>query len=755
MAPYDDNSQNPYGISRTMSQNSAFPGASRQSGNVDLTRTYSQSTAIRDGNPRSPPATGERPMNPYRQRQLERSANNQSSGSIPSQRGGASASGSIDYGSEAGGRENPYARSRRQQDSFSQSKKSTFDHQKTDSSSVNNTNNPFAPSAATTTVTATSAAASTATSTPSNNYDQPTDAALHEEDGTSRGNSDKSGGRDGGGRGGREHRRMSTYGGRYAAGGGSGHEHTKSNASQRSMRSSRNSSFSQGGRRRFGEDTEDGDAYRQLQQEQMHPDGVFHELPVLDEVLRKFPELEHDNFNAIDLAMGILDRGRRRVDSDAFYALLERLEQVVNTVVRTHHRSFTDTIDAYSSVLEAVTIAQKEASELKADMIECKDRLRLKRGDLLQWWTRSQQHREMIRLLDEIDDLKKVPERIEQLRQKEEHTAAVAQVVKALERVEHGPLAGIGALTDLKKQLLSERNTMHERLIEELLKMLYLKNVNLSNDELQNEMNQLSVYWQDEAHSGTTRGPLAKLTVLLSCLNELRKLPEALETVRQRMPTEIHQLIDRAISKLAHDGDGPVELLHLMQTQLLRVIEIHRQIYIKAAEFQMTDTDAAIVTELGLSSYKESWMTVQNELKSFFYDYLSEDQRNVDPHTTPAASINEALRGKRKTRDQRKKLFRLLDTDVEVDFADAYDTVQQRIAITFPNLHGDNDDNEGTERNKSTITNDASIAFAAALLSGEQALGRHVLLAKPGPVVVAKLFRPVLELLERARRIDR
>mgnify|MGYP001602636808 CR=1 FL=1 len=75
---------------------------------------------------------------------------------------------------------------------------------------------------------------------------------------------------------------------------------------------------------------------------------------------------------------------------------------ITNIVLSAHHRSFTDTIDAYSSVLEAVTSSQKTAAELKAEMIECKDQLRLKRGDLMQWWTRSQQHREMIRLLDEM-----------------------------------------------------------------------------------------------------------------------------------------------------------------------------------------------------------------------------------------------------------------------------------------------------------------------------------------------------------------
>ncbi|KAI9593484.1 hypothetical protein BDF19DRAFT_447899 [Syncephalis fuscata] len=699
MAPYDGASTNPYGMSRNASQNNAMSPTGRQLDNNDLTRTFSQSNAPR-GNPRSPPPTGERPaMNPYRQRQLERTANNQSSGSMGGYTSQRSASSSVDYGSESA---NPYARPRRQQDSVSQLKDITSTNTAANTAHVEDTN-PFNPKSP----------------RPNTNNDMGEVNAPQDEQGEDQ---TRAGG---GERGNRRHQRMSTYGGRYAAGGGSGHEHTKSNSSQRSLRSSRNSSFSQSNRRRPGDDVEDENAYRELQREQVHPDGVFNELPVLSDTLRKFPELENDNVR------------RRRVDPDAFYSLSERLEQVVDTIVRTHHRSFTDTIDAYSSVLEAVTAAQKAASELKADMIECKD--------------------QMIRLLDEIEDLKKVPERVEQLRQKHEHTEAVAQVVKALDHVENGPLAGIGALADLKKQLLAERNTMHERLIEELLKLLYLKQSDKSRDDEDADTDDLFIDWHNETQTGSAaRGPLARLTVLLSCLNELKKLPEALETVRQRMPAEVHQLIDCVIAKLEHECADPVELLHALQSRLLRVIEIHRQIYIKAAEFQMTDTDAAIVTELGLSSYKESWMTVQNELKSFFYDYLSEDQRNVDPHTTPAASINEALRGKRKLRDQPKKLFRLLDTDAEVDFADAYDTVQQRITMTFPDFRGekDNDDADGGHTGTSHTT-DASIAMAAGLLSGEKALGRHILLAKPSPAVAARLFRPVLEFLERARRVDR
>jgi exocyst complex component 4 len=105
-----------------------------------------------------------------------------------------------------------------------------------------------------------------------------------------------------------------------------------------------------------------------------------------------------------------------------------------------------------------VTDAQRIAAELKADMIECKESLKLKRADLGQWWARSQQHKEMIQLLDEIEALKKVPERVEQLRRRQQHAEAVTTMVDALKRIEQGPLAEIGALSELRKQLQEERH---------------------------------------------------------------------------------------------------------------------------------------------------------------------------------------------------------------------------------------------------------------------------------------------------------
>jgi hypothetical protein len=111
---------------------------------------------------------------------------------------------------------------------------------------------------------------------------------------------------------GKQNNRMSVYGGRYAnaAGGGS---HGKSHSRSRSIISLRKGSRSEGSgkpRWRQGEGGEEEEAFFQLQQKlkqqgapppppepepPQYPDGIFDEIPVIQDILRKFPELGEEN----------------------------------------------------------------------------------------------------------------------------------------------------------------------------------------------------------------------------------------------------------------------------------------------------------------------------------------------------------------------------------------------------------------------------------------------------------------------------
>jgi hypothetical protein len=53
------------------------------------------------------------------------------------------------------------------------------------------------------------------------------------------------------------------------------------------------------------------------------------------------------------------------------------------------------------------------------------------------------------------------------------------------------------------------------------------------------------------------------------------------------MPIEMHQLVDRTISKLEVEGGDAVQLIQALHTRLLLVLEMHRQVYIRIAEIQM------------------------------------------------------------------------------------------------------------------------------------------------------------------------
>jgi hypothetical protein len=100
-----------------------------------------------------------------------------------------------------------------------------------------------------------------------------------------------------------------------------------------------------------------------------------------------------------------------------------------------------------------------------------------------------------------------------------------------------------------------------------------------------------------------------------------------------------------------------------------------------------------------------------------------------------------------------------MDMDMETEYA--YDAVQERIDSTYPDKLNENDDIDVADgvgdaaRNSKRQANKALILMTKTLLGSNEATDRHRLLGKPGPHITSKLFRPILEFLERARRLDR
>jgi len=213
-------------------------------------------------------------------------------------------------------------------------------------------------------------------------------------------------------------------------------------------------------------------------------------------------------FLAVGLALELLDRENSELAQSAsrtkdvkkrnggsipslssFLQLKAELEKALQLTIQGNYRQFDATVNCYRLTKVSIDNNFKKVAELKSKLAECRATLgngspssafnnaaggkgtemKLLRG-------RSELLREMLKLIDTIERLKQVPERLESLISSKRFLSATVLLVRSLKVINKAELAEIGGLSDLRAYLGNQESVMFEILIEELHNHLYLKN---------------------------------------------------------------------------------------------------------------------------------------------------------------------------------------------------------------------------------------------------------------------------------------
>ncbi|CAJ1976727.1 unnamed protein product [Sphenostylis stenocarpa] len=150
------------------------------------------------------------------------------------------------------------------------------------------------------------------------------------------------------------------------------------------------------------------------------------------------------------------------------------IEDVVDEVVHSYHSGFNRAIQNYSQILKLFSESTDSISVLKVDLAEAKKRLSARNKQLHQLWYRSVTLRHIISLLDQIEDIAKVPARIEKLITEKQFYAAVQLDVQSILMLERG-LQNVGALQDVRSDLTKLRGVLFYKILEDLHAHLYNK----------------------------------------------------------------------------------------------------------------------------------------------------------------------------------------------------------------------------------------------------------------------------------------
>ncbi|KAL2308876.1 hypothetical protein Nmel_005046, partial [Mimus melanotis] len=92
----------------------------------------------------------------------------------------------------------------------------------------------------------------------------------------------------------------------------------------------------------------------------------------------------------------------------------EKCDRELDELIVQHYTELTTAIRTYQSITERITNSRNKIKQVKENLLSCKMLLHCKRDELRKLWIEGIEHKHVLNLLDEIENIKQVPQKLEQ-----------------------------------------------------------------------------------------------------------------------------------------------------------------------------------------------------------------------------------------------------------------------------------------------------------------------------------------------------
>ncbi|XP_073918898.1 exocyst complex component 4 isoform X1 [Castor canadensis] len=427
----------------------------------------------------------------------------------------------------------------------------------------------------------------------------------------------------------------------------------------------------------------------------------------------------------------------------------EKCDRDLDELIVQHYTELTTAIRTYQSITERITNSRNKIKQVKENLLSCKMLLHCKRDELRKLWIEGIEHKHVLNLLDEIENIKQVPQKLEQCMASKHYLSATDMLVSAVESLE-GSLLQVEGLSDLRLELHSKKMNLHLVLIDELHRHLYIKSTNRV-VQRNKEKGKMSSHVKD-----ASPGPLIDVTnlptprkfldaaqysagslsvkeinlqdikedldmdpeenstlfmgILIKGLAKLKKIPETVKAIKERLEQELKQIVKRSTTQVA-DSDYQrgenftvenqprllLELLELLFDKFNAVATAHSVVlgYLQDS----VGTPVTQQEEIKLYDMADVWVKIQDVLQMLLTEYL--DMKNTRTASEPSAQLSYASTGrefaaffaKKKPQRPKNSLFKFESSSHAISMS-AYLREQRReLYSRSGELQGGPDDN--------------------------------------------------------------
>jgi exocyst complex component 4 len=522
---------------------------------------------------------------------------------------------------------------------------------------------------------------------------------------------------------------------------------------------------------------------------------------VLELIKKEWPAMCETDCVPVQLALQLLDTSSvgRAHEYRNFQKTHKYLQDSLKNIVHDYHQGFNSSIGTFHKIQGSIQASQKKVRGLKESLVASKVALCATDPDLKKLHATSQMYDGVLQTLNELEDLRGVPDQLEARISEKRFLTAVEVLQTALRKLRKPELDDIGALSELRNYLANQENALMDILVEELHEHLYLKspycqerwqNLAKSQGAFQEgygESGSIAPFymvldgidWDKSVAEDPAKNPEADtfsyVALLVESLNKLGRLEAAVDTLKQRLPVELFSIVNETVNDIdqkhpssLRGGTSVSHRLHMYGTRetQLRADVIYDLLWTLYGKFEAIaeghrvfhEAIKALIRREGagnnsalLGSFKELWNLYQNEIRSLLHNYVTTDadvyQFSSSPR--PGASVNG------KTDPSRDKLFKLSETDPKsVEMVTELEALDGIIRAAVPGLTSQSRKG-GADKKASTVTPRSDPRKSAGPAYGKSQAdgGAQKSLVEPSVFNMSLLLPPTLVFLQRLKNI--
>uniref|UniRef100_A0A669CVA9 Exocyst complex component Sec8 n=1 Tax=Oreochromis niloticus TaxID=8128 RepID=A0A669CVA9_ORENI len=453
----------------------------------------------------------------------------------------------------------------------------------------------------------------------------------------------------------------------------------------------------------------------------------------------------------------------RETEKSRLEEAFETCDQDLDELIVQHYAELTTAIRTYQSITERITSSRNKIKQVKENLLSCKMLLHCKRDELRKLWIEGIEHKHVLQLLDEIESIKQVPQRLETYMASKHYLHATDMLVTAVQSLE-GPLLQVEGLGDLRLELHTKKLNIHLVLIDELHRHLYIKSTSRLGHK-NRDKNAASSMAKDaspipvldvgslstprkllDSSQFSTPGSSSDIRDLNQSdltegdpeENSADKNNETIKAIMERLEPELKQIVKRSTTQIAdHAYQRGENLAQESQPRLL--LELLELLFDKFKA--VAQAHSVVLTHLkhigvqaqeeGIKLYEQADVSakIQTVLQVLLMEYL--DVKNSRSATEPSAQLSYASTGsefaaffaKKKPQRPKQSLFKFESSSHAISMS-AYLREQRReLYSKSGELQGGADDN---------------------LIEG----GEMKFVCKPGARNITVIFQPLLRFIK-------